>query len=295
MIGSTLRRVLLLGVLIALTGCQQKMATQPAPRPYEATEINGKVQQSARLLERGVIHRAQNVSGDPMIEHLTEQGKHPKVSEEWKTSVDGTGTGSTEPTAGAPTSVENFVKEYPFEMTKADLERGQRMYNAVCAVCHGGAGYGNGKVPERGYLKPPSYHTDPSGEAKDAGHFVGEALKDLPVGYSRGFDRYAIKVPLKEVPIGYIYQVITWGYGGMGSHNTQLPIVADRWRVVAYVRALQYSQAVPANEVSQATRERIESGKGSEPVGTVTRTTEGGTSTNQSVGAGPGDQVIKDR
>ena len=287
------RRALLLGALLAPVGCQQKMADQPAPRPYEASEINGKVQMSARMLERGVIHRGQGISGEAMVDWLTPEGKNPKVSPEWRAAVDP--NGSLEPTAGAPTSVENFVKEFPFEVTKADLERGQRMYNAVCAPCHGGAGYGNGKIPERGYLKPPSYHTDPDGETKDSGHFVGGQAKDLPVGYSRGFDRYGIKVALKDVPVGYIYQVITWGYGGMGSHNTQLPINADRWRVIAYVRALQYSQAVPAGELAQATRERIESGRGQEPLGTVTRTTEGATSTNQSVGAGPGDQIIKDR
>ena len=290
----TTRRALVVGSLAALAGCQQKMADQPSPRPYEASEINGTVQQSARLLQPGVVHRAQAVTGDPMVDWLTPAGKNPKVSAEWKAAVDP--SGNTEPTAGAPTSVDNFVKEFPFEMTHADLERGQRMFNAVCAICHGGAGYGNGKVPERGYLKPPSYHTDPTGQARDAGHFVGEALKDLPVGYSRGFDRYGIKVPLKEVPVGYIYQVITWGYNGMGSHATQLPLVADRWRVIAYVRALQYSQAVPAAELAKETRERIESGKGSEPRGTVTAETGGGTTTSLPGGSpGPRDKVFQER
>ena len=290
----TRRRALVVGSLVALAGCQQKMADQPSPRPYEASEINGTMQQSVRTLQPGVIHRAQAVTGDPMVDWLTPQGKSPKVSAEWKAAVDPNGT--TEPTAGAPTSVDNFVKEYPFEMTHADLERGQRMFNAVCAICHGGAGYGNGKVPERGYLKPPSYHTDPTGVARDAGHFVGEALKDLPVGYSRGFDRYGIKVPIKEVPVGYIYQVITWGYGGMGSHATQLPLVADRWRVIAYVRALQYSQSVPVAELSKQTRERIESGKGSEPLGTVVRDASGGTTTSLPGGSpGPRDKVFEER
>ena len=281
------RSLALLGAAgLAAAGCQQKMADQPAPRPYEAALENGVVRGSAKPLERGVIHRAQGVTDEPLVTWLTEKGKNPHVSAEWKASVDPTGT--TQPTAGAPTSVENFVKEFPFEITADDLARGQKMYNGVCAQCHGGAGYGNGKVPERGFLKPPSYHTDPRGEARDAGHFVGEALKDLAVGHSRGFDRYGIKVPLKEVPIGYIYQVITWGYGGMGSHETQLPIVADRWRVIAYVRTLQYSQAVPAGELAAATKERIESGKGQIPVGAVSGTSAGGTTTQTSVGQGSG-------
>ncbi len=268
--------------LATLAGCQQKMADQPAPRPYEPHDQFPN-QQSARPIERGVVHRNQPAADDPLVTWLTPQGKEPKVSAEWKAAVDPQGT--TQPTAGAPTSVDNFVKEFPFEITEADLSRGQTMYNAACALCHGGAGYGNGKIPERGFLKPPSYHTDPKGEARDAGHFTGEAPKELPVGYSRGFDRYGIKVPLKEVPVGYIYQVITWGYGGMASHDTQLPIVADRWRVIAYVRALQYSQSVPAAELSAASRQLIESGGGRLPPGHVGGS--GGVKTSANEGPGP--------
>lgn len=275
---------LLLGVAALTSGCQQKMADQPAPRPYEATRAFGVQQPSLRGLERGVVHRAQAASDDPMVQWLTPQGQNPQVSAAWRASVDP--NGQTQPTAGAPTSLDNFVKEFPFEVTDADLKRGQTQYNAVCAICHGGAGYGNGKIPERGFLKPPSYHLDPKGEQKDAGHFVGEAPKDLAVGHSRGFDRYGIKVPLKDVPVGYIYQVIYWGYGGMGSHETQVPIVADRWRIIAYVRALQYSQAVPAGELSAATRERITSGKGKEQG--PEPTSAGGTTTKTSAGHGSG-------
>jgi len=45
------------------------------------------------------------------------------------------------------------------------------------------------------------------------------------------------------VPVGYIFQVITWGFGGMASHDVQLANPADRWRVIGYIRALQFSQA----------------------------------------------------
>ena len=282
---TTARRVVAVAFAALAAGCQQKMATQPAPRPYEVHESSPN-KSSARPLERGVIHRAQPSSDDPLVSWLTPQGKEPKVSAEWKQSVDGAGPGNTQPTAGAPTSVENFVKEFPFQITAADLKRGQHMYNMVCVECHGGAGYGNGKIPERGFLKPPSYHTDPKGEIKDAGHYTGEAPKDLPTGYSRGFDRYGIKVPLREVPVGYIYQVITWGYGGMGSHETQVPIVADRWRIIAYVRALQYSQNVPAGELTADVRNAIENHTAEVPAGAASQ--YGGGTTQTSSGHGPG-------
>ena len=237
-----------------LAGCQQKMATMPSPRPYEESAMFPN-KQSVRPLEKGVVHRNQPLADDPLVAWLTPAGKAPKVSKEWKESVDPNGT--TAPTAGAPTDVANFVNEFPFEMTMTDLTRGQSLYNAACALCHGGAGYGNGKIPERGFLKPPSYHLDPNGEEHDAGHFVGEGRKELPVGHSRGFDRYGKRVALKDAPLGYLYQVITWGYGGMGSHETQIPNPADRWRIIAYVRALQLSQSVPTAELPAKNRDEL--------------------------------------
>ena len=49
------------------------------------------------------------------------------------------------------------------------------------------------------------------------------------------------RIPLREVPAGYIFEVISRGYGGMPDYAVQLN-PADRWRVTAYVRALQLSQ-----------------------------------------------------
>ena len=93
------------------------------------------------------------------------------------------------------------------------------------------------------------------------------------------------------MPVGYIYQVIYWGYGGMGSHETQVPIVADRWRIIAYVRALQYSQAVPAGELSADTKKRIEDGRGQEPLGKQGESGTGAPTTK--TGAGQGSGSIK--
>ncbi|MGL6076384.1 MAG: c-type cytochrome [Fimbriiglobus sp.] len=243
--------------LPTFVGCQQKMAEQPAPRPYEQhPQFANK--QSARPLERGVIHRNQPTSDDPLVSWLTPLGKNPQTSADWKADAGANNTAA--PTAGAPTDPANFINEFPFELSVDDLKRGQSLYNANCALCHGGAGYGNGKIVERGFLKPPSYHTDPKGQESDAGHFVGEAKKDLPIGYSRGFDRYGKKIALKDVPVGYIYQVISWGYGGMASHETQLPNPADRWRVIGYVRALQKSQNIAEADVPKEMLDKIKNG-----------------------------------
>jgi len=166
------------------------------------------------------------------------------------------------PQAGAPVKQEYFVNEIPFQVTEGDLKRGQTLYNSNCALCHGAAGWGNGKIAERGFLRPPSYHTDPAGKERDWSTWdqpsvdvdpkTGKPKADtgLPMGFSRGFYRWGVKVPLKEVPIGYIVEVISLGFGGMAAHDTQLPDWADRWRVAVYLRTLQISQGgVPAADL----------------------------------------------
>jgi hypothetical protein len=46
---------------------------------------------------------------------------------------------------------------------------------------------------------------------------------------------------IRKMPDGQLYQVITYGYNNMPAY-VQVP-VDDRWAIVAYVRALQLSQA----------------------------------------------------
>ena len=82
-------------------------------------------------------------------------------------------------------------------------------------------------MSSRGYLPPPNYHTD----------------------YSRGFERRGIKVLLRDVPIGYYFEVISRGYGGMPDYASQIP-PDDRWKIIAYVRSLQLSQWAPLKDLS---------------------------------------------
>ena len=96
----------------------------------------------------------------------------------------------------------------PFPVTKADLERGRERFNIFCAPCHSRVGDGNGYVPSRGFpRKPPSYHIE----------------------------------RLEKAPLGYIFGVITEGFGIMPDYASQIP-PRDRWCIVAYIRALQLSQ-----------------------------------------------------
>jgi hypothetical protein len=121
----------------------------------------------------------------------------------------------------------------PFPVTKEVLERGRERYNIYCAPCHSRVGDGNGFVPSRGFpRKPPSFHIE----------------------------------RLQKAPIGYMYDVITEGFGIMPDYASQIP-VRDRWDIVAYVKALQLSQNatkadVPAGQSVPSSAPRFELGTG---------------------------------
>ncbi len=103
---------------------------------------------------------------------------------------------------------------FPFPITAADLDRGQERFNIYCTPCHGRTGEGNGMVVQRGFKQPPSYHID----------------------------------RLRNVPVGYIFDVITNGFGQMPDYKMQV-VPKDRWRIVAYVRALQLSHDATTADV----------------------------------------------
>ena len=61
---------------------------------------------------------------------------------------------------------------------------------------------------------------------------------------------------LVDAPAGHFYNVITHGYGAMPDYAAQVP-PGDRWAIIAYVRALQYSQSVPFDQLDEAARRRL--------------------------------------
>ena len=122
----------------------------------------------------------------------------------------------------------DYVAEIPVEVTPALLERGAERYNIYCTPCHGIAGDGRGIVAAGngglGYgFQVPSYHTE----------------------------------ALRERPDGYIYDVIQNGVNTMPSYGHEIA-AADRWAVVAYVRALQRSQEATAADVPETDLQRLE-------------------------------------
>jgi len=104
-------------------------------------------------------------------------------------------------------SFPNDIDEFPIPVTKELVDRGQERFNIYCIVCHGPTGNGDGMIVRRGFPKPPTYHDD----------------------------------RLRNAPVGHFFDVITNGWGKMNSYAYQVP-PADRWAIVAYIRALQTSQ-----------------------------------------------------
>lgn len=232
--------------VLTFAACQQRMAHPPYQRPLSETEFFAD-HRSARPLEEGVVHRGQILDDDPLASGLTAEGKKDQTVQ--ILNDDGTPK-ETKTGPGIPNRKENFVSAFPIHLEKQDLKRGQERYQIYCVPCHGPAGNGRGKIVERGFLEPPSFHTEPVDAAEKAFREREEREKaqPIPLGISRGFSFYKdaatgqnFRLPLREVPVGYIFEVITRGYGGMPEYATQIP-VPDRWRIAAYVRALQLSQ-----------------------------------------------------
>jgi mono/diheme cytochrome c family protein len=112
---------------------------------------------------------------------------------------------------------------FPFPITTADLSRGRERYNIYCSPCHDYTGSGNGMIVQRGFPSPPSFHIE----------------------------------RLRQAPAGHFFEVITNGLGLMYSYASRVA-PEDRWRIAAYIRALQLSRHgsmadVPASENSALT------------------------------------------
>lgn len=114
---------------------------------------------------------------------------------------------------------------FPLPLTKELLERGQERYGIFCQPCHGMQGDGQGMVAMRGMKHPPSFHEE----------------------------------RLRAEPNGYIYDVVTNGFGAMYGYSSQIS-PPDRWAIIAYVRALQLSRNAPVGELPARLREKLLAG-----------------------------------
>ena len=106
---------------------------------------------------------------------------------------------------------------FPFAVTREVVERGRSRFEIYCSPCHGRLGDGQGAIVQRGFQTPPSYHIE----------------------------------RLRNAPPGHFFNVITTGYGRMFSFNDRVK-PEDRWAIVSYIRALQFSQSAPLGELPES-------------------------------------------
>ena len=97
-----------------------------------------------------------------------------------------------------------FVANIPVTVDEAVLERGRERYEIYCQPCHDPRGDGRGILFQRGNVPTATFHQE----------------------------------KILNYTDGQIFDVITNGFGLMAGYRWPIP-PADRWAIVAHVRALQ--------------------------------------------------------
>ena len=117
------------------------------------------------------------------------------------------GAGRLRDDSGYVLAVPNAVVEH-MGGAQAFVTRGQERFGIYCTPCHDATGSGHGMAVKHGMLGPPTFHQD----------------------------------RIRHMPDGQLYATISNGIRNMPAYGISIP-VTDRWAIVAYVRALQLSQA----------------------------------------------------
>lgn len=122
-----------------------------------------------------------------------------------------------------------WVTEFPMPVTAKMMERGKERYRIYCSACHGLGGEGDGLVTLRAmelqqgtWVRPASYHSE----------------------------------NVRKLPLGRLYHTISNGVRKMPAYGSQIP-PEDRWSIVLYLKALQKSQQVDADSLSDEEKRKL--------------------------------------
>jgi mono/diheme cytochrome c family protein len=117
----------------------------------------------------------------------------------------------------------NWGTGIPVEVTPELMERGQQRFNITCAMCHGATAAGNGIIKQHGLATVVT-------------------LQDERI---------------RKMSDGEIFNTITNGKNTMMAYGPNI-IVADRWAIIAYLRAVQRSQNAAITDVPEDHRGELE-------------------------------------
>jgi mono/diheme cytochrome c family protein len=117
-----------------------------------------------------------------------------------------------------------WLRGFPvaLKIDRALLERGRDRYTLFCAPCHGALGDGNGITKQYGMGATPSYHDD----------------------------------RIRQMAEGEIFNTITNGKNTMFGYGDRI-VAADRWAIIAYLRALQRARQGRVDDVPAANRPEL--------------------------------------
>ena len=179
-----------------------------------------------------------DMSRRPPIELFPDMDRQPKLRPQTANSFFKDGLSSQQPIDGAIArgsayqdtpentgkipSTTNWVQTIPAPVTAQVMARGRERYDISCAPCHGAQGDGKGITTQYGMPPVANFH-DP--------RFIN--LTD-----------------------GDMFNTITHGKNLMGAYAAQVT-PEDRWAVIAYVRALQRSRLVFAEELTPDLRAKL--------------------------------------
>src|SRR5205823_7401345 len=111
----------------------------------------------------------------------------------------------------------------PIEVTPELMLRGRERFNITCAMCHGATAAGNGMTKQFGLATVVSLQDD----------------------------------RIRKMADGEIFNTITNGKNTMMAYGPTV-MVADRWAMIVYLRALQRSQAAAIADVPPEHRAELE-------------------------------------
>jgi cytochrome c1 len=118
---------------------------------------------------------------------------------------------------------DNWGTGIPMPITPELMQRGRERFNITCAMCHGATGAGNGITKQYGLITVVSLQDETKRKMSD----------------------------------GEIFNTITNGKNTMMAYGPNIT-VADRWAIIAYLRALQRSQNATAADVPEDHRAEMD-------------------------------------
>jgi mono/diheme cytochrome c family protein len=225
-------------------GCRMDMQDQPKYKTYRAGDrkygVNGA---SVRPLVEGTVPRR-----GAGAEYRDAQDYYYTGKADGQTAAGGTTGGvgaavpsmqtgmSVSPLAGATGNTAGGVPGareaaasggpdlFPINIDEDVLRRGRERYQIYCTACHGMTGEGDGMIVRRGFRRPPSFYDD--------------------------------RLQENVTPAAHFFDVITNGWGAMPDYSAQVA-PGDRWKVIAYIRALQMSRKMKFDELSPEDRQKV--------------------------------------